>query len=365
MSVRRTLIAILLTLSWLAVGVLQTPANNRDRTVTVMTRNMYLGTDLSEVFAETTVQGVVSEVAEAFNEVEASRPEERIAKMADEIEAAGPMLVGLQEVALWRTGVPDGPASQATTTAYDYLALLLAELEARGLSYRAVVVEELFDAEVTGVFTDRAPLDVRYTDRIAILARTDLDTSQLKLDAAQSVEFGVNISFSHPILGMVTVPRGWTAVDVKMRGKNYRFINSHLESFQPPIVNFAQAAELLQVPANTSLPVILVGDFNSDAENPADPFIAYPTLLGGGFSDVWEAVRPLDPGHTWGLFLIDPSPGNFTDPTQRLDLVLVRGAITPAGADVVGEDAVADVTSPSGFRPSDHAGVVASVVLEP
>jgi len=58
-----------------------------------MTRNMYLGTDFGEIFAAQTGEQLVAEVAEAYAEVEASRPAERIAGIADEIEAASPTLV--------------------------------------------------------------------------------------------------------------------------------------------------------------------------------------------------------------------------------------------------------------------------------
>ena len=365
MFIRRKLIAFFVTLNLIALGSVPTLADNRDRTVTVMTQNMYLGTDLSEVFAQTSFEGVASEVGEALREVRASEVEERIAAIADQIEASSPSLVALQEVALWETG-PVFDSAEATDVAYDYLALLLEELESRGLSYQVVVVKEVFEAEVPGFIGPTEVLDVRYTDRIAILARTDLNVSQLKLEGVSSGAFAFNISFIHPILGKVTVPRGWTAADVKMRGKNYRFINTHLESFEPPIVNFVQAAELLQVPANTSDPVILAGDFNSNAENPADPFYgAYPLLLSGGFTDIWESVHPDSPGYTWPLFLVDPSPANFTNPNQRIDMVFLRGAITPSGAEIVGEDLVADITTPGGFRPSDHAGLTATFVLEP
>src|SRR5215210_608841 len=105
--------------------------NNRNRDLGVMTRNMYLGTDFGEIFAAQTPQQLVAEVAEAYSEVEASKPAERIAGIADEIQNASPDLVGLQEVALWRIGAPFDP-SPAEFVTYDFLQLLLDELAARG-----------------------------------------------------------------------------------------------------------------------------------------------------------------------------------------------------------------------------------------
>jgi hypothetical protein len=63
----------------------------------------------------------------------------RAEAIADEIAAAKPDLVGLQEATLYRTDVPpDGPATRAETVALDFLATLEAALQARGLSYEAV-----------------------------------------------------------------------------------------------------------------------------------------------------------------------------------------------------------------------------------
>src|SRR5688572_18585563 len=84
--------------------------NNRNRDLGVMTRNMYLGTDFAEIFAAQTPEQLVAEVAEAYADVEASKPAERIAGIADEIQSKSPDLVGLQEVALWRIGAPFDPS---------------------------------------------------------------------------------------------------------------------------------------------------------------------------------------------------------------------------------------------------------------
>jgi endonuclease/exonuclease/phosphatase family metal-dependent hydrolase len=331
--------------------------NNRDREISVMTRNMYLGTDFSEIFAAQNGNELVSEVAEAYAEVEASKPAERIAGIADEIEDSSPTLVGLQEVALWRIGAPFDP-SPAQVVTYDFLQLLLDELASRGLHYAPVVIQTNFDAEVPAVYSQTNAFDVRFTDRLVVLARTDLKTSQFKLEGTRAQQFTTNLTLPTTTLGTLTIPRGWISVDVKMRGKTYRFVNAHLESFSSEI-NYLQAAELLQTAANTNLPLIFAGDFNSDAEaNEA----SYQLLLSAGLRDVWEATHPNDPGFTWALFLTDPSA--YTPPMQRLDLILVRGNIDPLESDVVGENPSTDRT-PSGLMRSDHAGVIASLRLNP
>lgn len=332
-------------------------ANNRDRELGVMTRNMYLGTDFTEIFAAQSEQELVAEVAEAYAEVEAGKPAERIAGIADEIEAASPALVGLQEVALWRIGAPFDP-SPAEYATYDFLQLLLDELEARGLHYAPVAIQTNFDAEVPAVYSPTNAFDVRFTDRLVVLARTDLRTSQFKLENTRSQQFSTNLTLPTATVGTLTIPRGWISVDVKMRGKTDRFVNAHLESFSP-IINYLQASELLQTAGNTNLPLIFAGDFNADAEaNDA----TYQLLRNAGFTDVWEQTHPNEPGFTWALFLENPSV--YTNPAQRLDLILIRGDISALDADVVGENPSTDRT-PSGLMRSDHAGVTASLRLKP
>jgi endonuclease/exonuclease/phosphatase family metal-dependent hydrolase len=334
---------------------LQSYARNRDRALKVMTYNMYLGAELGEIFTAPTPTDVLLEVGEAYTDMLAGNVPERIAAIADEIQEGAPVVIGLQEVALWRVGAPFQP-EPATVVTYDFLEMLLSELASRDLHYAPIAIQTNLDAELPGLLSPTSALDIRYTDRVVILARTDLPESEFKLEATDAQNFVTNLQV--PVLGQpVTILRGWTSADVKFRGKPYRFINAHLESFFD-LIQYAQANELIEGPAKSDSAVILVGDFNSDAESGG---IAYGMLTGSGLRDVWDEVNGADPGFTWALS--GEIPSNFMVPTQRLDLVLASGRISFSHVDVIGEE-VADRT-PSGFAPSDHAGVIASVVLEP
>lgn len=357
MLIRRKLIAIFLAIILTTLGSFpQAFANNRHRGLKVMTYNMYLGTDFTGVFTAQTPEVLVAEVAEAFTDVIGGNVPERTTEIADQIAASSPDLVGLQEVALWRTGDFMNPAP-ATDVAVDHLQLLMDALALRGLNYAPIVIQSNLDAELPGVFSPTAALDIRFTDRVVILARTDLKQSEFSLENTQAGNYTINMTI--PVLGQpITVTRGWTLADVKYRGKTYRFVNTHLESFHP-LVNLAQTQELLQVPTNTELPVILVGDFNSDAATNGP---AYLMITGGGFADIWSSEPPTNPGLTWPLS--GEIPNTIMPPTERLDLIFTRGTITLTDADIVGEDPILDLT-PSGFRPSDHAGVIGTVILQP
>lgn len=159
------------------------------------------------------------------------------------------------------------------------------------------------------------------------------------------------------------IPRGWNAVEVKSRGEWFRFVNTHLEVDTPEIfgqVQTAQADELRRMLMAESLPVVLVGDINSDGQVlPPLTTASYALLRGAGFSDAWVDARPGDPGFTSGH---DENLRNpVSDPTRRIDVIFHRGAITALDAMVVGGDPAQ--RTGAGVWPSDHLGVIATLRL--
>jgi len=322
---------------------------------------MYLGTDFSEVFAAQDTQTLLAEVAEAFADVQASNVQARIEAIAHEIKTTKPDLIGLQEVALWQTG-PFDPTTPASTVAFDYLQLLLGQLNKNAsLKYEPVAVLTNLVAEApaigaTGLF------DVRFTDRIVLLARTDLTNKDFDVTNVVAQHFSTTLSVPTATLGVVTIPRGYISADIERCGQSFRFVTTHLESFEEqlglpfPFFRFGQATELLLGPSAFDGRVVLAGDFNVDAENSTDP--TYQLLLSGGFLDAWKATQPNSPGFTWPLFL--ENPFIYTSPNQRLDLLLTRGAIAADRADVLGDR---DLT-PRIPMPSDHAGLTVILKLQ-
>ena len=342
------------------------PSEEAARDVTVMTRNLYVGADISPVaaaLASGSPSAIINATSTIWAGVLSTSFPERAEALAEEIVHAQPLLIGLQEVALFRTGAPDsffGNPTQADHVEFDYLAILLAELDERGLHYAPVAVTQNLDAESTGFVAPGVLRDIRLTDRDVILARSDLPASELKLSNVRTANFATNLSIPIGDTGeFFTNLHGWGAVDARVRGKAFRFINTHLEvESANPFVNaiqVAQANELLAGPASTSLPVILVGDFNSRADGTGTA--TYSRLLGAGFGDVWSTTHPNELGNTFGH---DADLRNTTvNFTRRLDLVLYRGDLRALGADVVGDE-LGDRT-PSGLWPSDHGGVAATL----
>jgi len=346
--------------------------DNRDRVLPIMTRNLDEATDFSPIFQATTPQDFANQVAAAYLEVQASNIPERAAGIADEIAAKQPYLVGLQEVSVWRTG----PLfMHADTVTFNALQSLLTALAARGQHYAVIAALKEFEAEAPSALG----IQIGFADYDVLIARTDLSVSELKVSNIRAQHFEANLVLPNPILGPVTIPRGWISVDGKLRGKDFRFVTTHLDGFDPR-VQAAQASELVQGPqgpGNTNLPVIIAGDLNvaplvsfgvpgcplpggSPATNPA-----YNIIASAGFADTWAILHPSDAGFTWPLHCEDPFTPSTT-PNQRLDLVLFRNGQTDLDAltaDLIGNTA-SDLT-PSGLWPSDHAGLASVLRLEP
>jgi endonuclease/exonuclease/phosphatase family metal-dependent hydrolase len=322
--------------------------------VRIMTQNMFEGTNFTEIVTATSPFAFVQAVTTTFLNIQATKPAERAAAVANEIAKARPDFVAVQEAAMVRTG-----SKPATNVVIDQLQLLLDALAQRGLHYETVLIVPNLDAEAPSLLG----FDVRLTDRTAIIARRDGDSNDMKQSNAQVQEFLVNSVFATPIPGVsVTELRGWGSVDVTMHGGTFRLVTTHLTnltpSATPAALQQAQAAELVHSALNTSLPVVVVGDFNANASSGVDPsFATYQLLLGAGLVDVWPQKGGADPGFTCCQDVTVANP--VSQLNSRVDLVLYRGSVSPLDIFLVG-NTTADRTS-SGLWPSDHAGVVATL----
>ncbi|HYH53570.1 MAG TPA: endonuclease/exonuclease/phosphatase family protein [Solirubrobacterales bacterium] len=333
----------------------------------VMTRNLYLGADLTPAILAPTLPEFVAANGQILREVTANNFPVRAEGLADEILAAEPDLVGLQEVALWRTAEPSltpvlTGTPTATTVRYDYLAELLAEL---GNRYEVVVVQNEFDLEApadeNGVAGDGpnpaiadAEINGRLTMRDVILARRG---AGVQTQNPQSANFTTNLVVT--VSGVpITVKRGWTATDAKVRGTGwFRFVNTHLEAFQP-LIRQAQAAELVAPtgPATSELPVVLVGDLNSDDDTVegADR-LAYETLLAAGMVNR-STDDPLSCCLDSSLLEVGKG-GSEADFDHQVDHILTRD---PDQVTLV-DSQVSGIQPVNGFWNSDHAGVFSAL----
>lgn len=327
--------------------------------ITVMTRNVYVGTNLDIILGAEDPNDIPILAAEAFQMLLATNFPERAEALADEIAAKKPHLIGLQEVTTIRIQSPGdmvvGGTIPASTVMLDYLQILNDAIARRGLQYDVVGIVQNFDVEVP-MITGFNPLsfdDVRATDFNVVLARHDVRTSNT---------VAANFQAELPLedLGL-SIPNGYIATDATVKGRTYRFVNTHLESFSE-LVRYAQAEELVSVFDEEQKPIILVGDFNS----PASDGPTYQFVTSQGYQDAWlsNLIGNQGAGNT---SLMEPDLRNETSTLfERIDFIFVRTrgsvgnhAIGPVQAWVVG-DKPADRTI-SGLWPSDHAGVVAQL----
>ncbi|HEY8200028.1 MAG TPA: endonuclease/exonuclease/phosphatase family protein [Actinomycetota bacterium] len=321
--------------------------------VKVMTRNLYFGADLLPATAARTVPELMAAVAGIWSEVRYTDFPARAKVLAREIADSAPALIALQEAPIWLSGPLLDPAP-ATDVEYDFLEILRTELAAIGAPYDVVRAQPESDIEAPA----GAPYfkDIRLFDRDAILVRAGLG-DEVRLSNAQSGTFVTLLPL--PAGGRLFVSRrGWVSVDAVVSGRSFRFVDTHLEAFQP-IVRAAQAVELLAGPI-LGAPggrVVLAGDLNSGPELPAlQDRLAFGVLRAFGLVDTWAVAHPGDPGYTSNF---GPRLDEATL-ESRIDHVMTLGGIQVAGSEVTGTNPAHK--TPSGLWPSDHAGVVATLV---
>ena len=357
------------------------PKQAKGTTVDVMTRNLYLGADLGPALSAKTQAEFFEANGAIYRQVEATNFPVRARGLAQEILSREPDLVGLQEVALWREGPPSvdpvrtgKPA--ATTVKYDFLKLLLGQLNRKGNNYRAVVVQNEFDfeapANANGLPGDGLPGSI-------LLANTEIN-GRLTMRDVILAKVGGGVVTSNPRGGnfvnplvvdvagtKVPVTRGWTAVDAKVRGsKKLRFVNSHLEAFDPesvhPSIRALQAGELVAPggPANSKLPVVLLGDFNSDVKTEVKPgdSQAYRVLKMAGFRER-GASKPLSCCISSSYDL--KSGGSRAEFNHQVDHVMTD---TPNKIKLISSSVTGLSKAKSGYWDSDHAGIFSSLLIQ-
>lgn len=375
------LVALALLVAGHAAAKPKAAARPKPTDVRVMTRNVYLGADLTPAIQAKGVSQFVEATGEILRQVTANDFPVRAKGLAKEILEKEPDLVGLQEVAEWRTGPPSletllgGSKPHAETVRYDYLKELLAQLNKGRRRYRAAVVEPEFDfeapADENGVPGDgpnsliaNAEINGRLTMRDVILAKVggEVKTSHPTKGHFKSL-------FAEEISGAkVIVTRGWAAVDASVNGSTpFHFVHTHLESFDPqtvvPSVRAQQAAELVAPdgPATSKLPVILVGDMNSDTRTAVQPGDgqAYETLLKGGMRER-STYKPL--GCCLETPLLPVADGGAASQfDHKVDHIMTRD---PRQVKLV-TSSVTGRKPQNGFWDSDHAGLYSELKIYP
>jgi hypothetical protein len=351
--------------------------------ITAMTQNLYVGAEILSIAVAPGLCELMDAANTAVEQVLANDFPQRADALAALIAAEAPDVVGLQEV----FQVIFSDLAQNPVFFEDYLALLLAALNDQGASYYAaatrssapitVPADSDGDCDPNNPSLGAADYLATIIDHDVILCRDDVVCSNPAMN-----NFTYNASAPIPGGGVLVIERGWVSVVATVKGRNYRVLDTHLEvdsntAFRA--VQFLQALELaaaLDIMRADGLPQVALGDFNSDdspipptCELPFPCFSSYQVMAGAGFQDAWllRGGKPED-GFTCcqdeDLLNVD------SHLTTRIDQVWARGSVNHYGgpevrgvrARVLGAEQ-SDRSVPDGLWPSDHAGVVADLVL--
>ncbi|MCJ7592080.1 MAG: hypothetical protein MUO51_12085, partial [Woeseiaceae bacterium] len=347
----------------MAFGLLPAYAGNKKAEIKVMTQNQYLGADLSSVIAATPEQYPLA-IFNALQAIAINNIPERAKSLAESIADRKPHLVALQEVYAFSciSLVPNFDACAAFNGAFnDHLALTTSALEDLGSEYHVVAVLQNMTIPALPVFlpgigTAKNPVPamiVSVIDRDVILARGDVSASVAGIPcvkpapASDGCHYQAVATVKTP-LGDITVERGFVAVNARVKGDDYLFVNTHLEvrmlgdsaestalqPYQAMELDGTLAAYLSYFPEAPR--VILAGDFNNGPANvPLAPYFM-PTAyqqLSVAFTDTWNLRHGKGEGLTCcqaADLLNDPSSLD-----ERIDIVFALPAPAKVKAKVV------------------------------
>jgi endonuclease/exonuclease/phosphatase family metal-dependent hydrolase len=304
-------------------------------TITVMTRNLFLGADLIPL--ATTPPGAQFEQTtnNMFAGVTRETPDARMKLVAREIARAKPDLVGFQELSLWRTG--PAPASKV---AFDYIATIKSQLKRLHQHYRVVAIKQAFNVE--------GPMgggnDVRLTLGDAILARKGV-----KVRHVHSGIFKNQLTIPTQAIGNVVTNRGYNELNATVHGVTVHVVNTHLEAYLAS-TRLQQAQELVKGALRSKLPTILIGDLNSGPNLPKpEDRPPYQAIAAAGFKEERTAK-------------FSCCFNELTDKTgwdHNVDHIMARPKLRLVRSFITGAE-----TTPGGVHPSDHGGVVSVLRLK-
>jgi endonuclease/exonuclease/phosphatase family metal-dependent hydrolase len=393
----RALTFALLGFAAIALLAFAGPAHARTRghKVKVMTRNLYLGADLTDAVNSTSTNDFVDANGQIARDVDTNNFPVRAKGLAAEILKKKPDLVGMQEVSLWRKGplndaapfscsptFPYRCAFTASNVTYDYLKLLLKQLNKGHKRYAILKSKNEFDFEAptdrNGVAGDGdacpAQCDGEENDRLTM---RDVILKRLHDGVkVRHVRAGTYHTLYSPTVGgavVVHVQRGWESADVKVgKSPRFRVVNTHLEAFDSKKsgnptnhnttvgkgkIREAQAKELVKR-TKGRLPVVLLGDLNSDDNTVQDgDRLAYKALTKRGFRER-STDNPL--GCCLDSDIITTGGGgHVSDFDHQVDHILTNAPrkVKLVNSSVTGRQPV------NGFWDSDHAGVFSTLRL--
>jgi endonuclease/exonuclease/phosphatase family metal-dependent hydrolase len=356
-----------------------------DATVTVVSRNIYLGADVGSALELLPDMPAAAQLM--WEQVTATD----FSRRAPLLAADAPDVVAIQEATTWECRPT---LFGSSTVVFDILEQLLGATQDTGVEYALAsagdrtamnpgysipVLPYLTTVRDPQTFqplfgTDSAACGFTIGD--ALLVRAD------RADDVRDVGQGDYSTIYSIVPVLFEIDRGYVWIDLAVGSGEVRFVTTHLESLWSEgatPVNALQAQELVEVVDGWGLPLVVMGDFNSDPRDPR-PLTApnpglqpdtttecqaqvespshmtaraecspYWTMVRAGFRDAGpDALDPMNA--TWGSSALlagpDPdrlaqAPNNPYGYTDRLDYVF-----TSSGIEVV-ESSLVSATWPT------------------
>jgi endonuclease/exonuclease/phosphatase family metal-dependent hydrolase len=319
------------------------PASAEPIDVTVMTQNLYLGADTTPILTATTLPELQAAVqAAAQSVIDNKFLPNRAAAIASEAESAGgPLLIGLQEAEI----------VSGSGGTLNYADALIGALKARGLNYTYMIpgvgsaVHTGFSLGLPGLFS--------LTDQEVVLVRTGVPG--FTVNSVSTPTFKNNVTVNSPVLGAISLKRGYVKVDAALDGVPFQFVSTHLDethsSAEP-----AEVGEILTALGAAGEPQLVVGDFNARPGDLCGGLSCGPAeMLAAGFTDTGAALGP--------TCCQSPDLSNpVSSLSKQYDYIFESGFSSVDSASLIGDQPFEAVRP---LWPSDHAGVTATLTAVP
>lgn len=378
--------------------------------IDVMTQNQYVGADLTPVLdAATTVPFSATvfntAVVDTLKRFSAARPAERIKALAAGIAQRNPDVAGLQEA--YKLECMPHPLAPATPgMGCDDPAIREAFIDQLAGTETALRGKYVVAGKVTNLKVSAIPFVINgypallgLADRDAILVRAGTAATAVNLAAltgCRASDQGCNYVARPPVFSVdtpagtlnIAIERGYLAVDLSVKGRDYRVFNTHLEQRllaptlpETRLLQVGQAYELLGSALGTwdgLKKVIVVGDLNSAPGDtiPTPPYPAFvgpglPTLppyqvfAGNGFIDAW--MMRAQPGDGLSCCQAEDLSNRRSSLYERIDMIFsLTQPSRVLNMRLLG-NSIGDKTRPNGnggLWPSDHAAVAAKLQFD-
>ena len=367
-----------------------------------MTQNLHIGSDVAKLLDGDHIWRIPYKVRKLHEDIRRSRFGLRAEAVARYIRQVQPDIVALQEVALLKKQSPGDffytPSLPASKVVVDFLEVLLGHLNKDGTHYEVVSSNTTLDVElpmlslrgllvgddytlvedapgpilekdvaeiarneglqgIKGLFFD----DIRGIIRDVILKKTNIQTRNAEKMHYEYVLEKETSDGKHRF----QFPRGVQSVIATIEGREYKFVNTHLENEMlgeksPQREQAKELVSTLNAQADKDgLPIILLGDFNSDPQGKEEHTTPYSIIEEAGFTDTWNLAPTSEQilnSKSCCHSLLSPT-GNLD---SRIDLVWFKAPFGDVSLESVNINFFGNNPETDKIEdmwPSDHAGV--------